>query len=277
MTYLKAIVLGLVQGVAEFLPISSSGHLAIARNLLNMEGAGDIPEFFDVLLHLGTLVAVFVAYWGEIKDMVRELVFGVRDIARHSTPTPVPPARRLILLIIVGTLPLFAVLPIRKAVQSLGDNMVFVGAALIVTGFLLFLCDRVRKGRKTERSATWLDALLVGVGQAVATLPGVSRSGMTITAGCFVGYERRFAVRFSFLLSIPAVLGANILSIGDAVKAGINGAEVPMYLVGVVTAAVVGYLCIRLLKYVADKGRFGAFAYYCWAVGILTLVLQAVK
>ena len=277
MTYLTAFLLGLVQGVAEFLPISSSGHLAIAQNLLGLESAGSVPEFFDVLLHLGTLIAVFAAYWKDICEMVVEFFRGIGDLAHRSTPSPVPPARRLILLIIVGTLPLFAVLPIRKAVQGLGDNMVFVGAALIVTGFLLFLCDRVRKGHKTERSATWLDALLVGVGQAVATLPGVSRSGMTITAGCFVGYERRFAVRFSFLLSIPAVLGANILSIGDAVKAGINGAEVPMYLVGVVTAAVVGYLCIRLLKYVADKGRFGAFAYYCWAVGILTLVLQAVK
>ncbi len=277
MTYLTAFLLGLVQGVAEFLPISSSGHLAIAQNLLHIEGAGSVPEFFDVLLHLGTLIAVFAAYWKDICEMVVEFFRGIGDLAHRSTPSPVPPARRLILLIVVGTLPLFAVLPIRKAVQGLSDNMVFVGAALIVTGFLLFLCDRVRKGRKTERSATWLDALLVGVGQAVATLPGVSRSGMTITAGCFAGYERRFAVRFSFLLSIPAVLGANILSIGDAVKAGINGAEVPMYLVGVVTAAVVGYLCIRLLKYVADKGRFGAFAYYCWAVGILTLVLQAVK
>ena len=277
MTYLTAFLLGLIQGVAEFLPISSSGHLAIAQNLLGLESAGSVPEFFDVLLHLGTLIAVFAAYWKDICEMVVEFFRGIGDLAHRSTPSPVPPARRLILLIIVGTLPLFAVLPVRRAVQGLGDNMVFVGAALIVTGFLLFLCDRVRKGRKTERSATWADALLVGVGQAVATLPGVSRSGMTITAGCFAGYERTFAVRFSFLLSIPAVLGANILSIGDAVKAGINGAEVPMYLVGVVTAAVVGYLCIRLLKYVADKGRFGAFAYYCWAVGILTLVLQAVK
>ena len=277
MTFLQSILLGLIQGVAEFLPISSSGHLAIAQNLLGLEGAGSVPEFFDVLLHLGTLIAVFAAYWTDICEMVVEFFRGIGDLAHRSTPSPVPPARRLILLIIVGTLPLFAVLPIRKHVQGLTDNMVFVGAALIVTGILLFLCDRVRKGRKTERSATWLDALLVGVGQAVATLPGVSRSGMTITAGCFVGYERRFAVRFSFLLSIPAVLGANILSIGDAVQAGINGAEVPMYLVGVVTAAVTGYLCIRLLKYVADKGRFGAFAYYCWAVGILTLVLQAVK
>ena len=277
MTYLTAFLLGLVQGVAEFLPISSSGHLAIAQNLLGMEGAGSVPEFFDVLLHLGTLIAVFAAYWTDICEMVVEFFRGIGDLARRSTPSPVPPARRLILLIIVGTLPLFAVLPIRRHVQGLTNNMVFVGAALIVTGILLFLCDRVRKGRKNERSATWLDALLVGVSQAVATLPGVSRSGMTITAGCFVGYERKFAVRFSFLLSIPAVLGANILSIGDAVQAGINGAEVPMYLVGVVTAAVTGYLCIRLLKYVADKGRFGAFAYYCWAVGILTLVLQAVK
>ena len=274
MTYLKAILLGLVQGIAEFLPISSSGHLAIARNLLNMEGAGSIPEFFDVLLHLGTLIAVFAAYWSDIRDMVVEFFRGIGDLAHRSTPTPVPPARRLILLIIVGTLPLFAVLPIRKTVQGLGDNMYFVGAALIFTGFLLFLCDRVRRGRKTERSATWLDALLVGVGQAVATLPGVSRSGMTITAGCFVG---RFAVRFSFLLSIPAVLGANILSIKDAVQAGIVGAEVPMYLVGVAVAAVTGYLCIRLLKYIADKGRFGAFAYYCWAAGVLTLVLQGIK
>lgn len=277
MSLLSSILLGLIQGLAEFLPISSSGHLAIARNLLNMEGAGSIPEFFDVLLHLGTLIAVFAAYWGDIRDMVVEFFRGIGDLAHRSTPTPVPPARRLILLIVVGTLPLFAVLPIRKTVQGLGDNMYFVGAALIFTGFLLFLCDRVRRGRKTERSATWLDALLVGVGQAVATLPGVSRSGMTITAGCFVGYERRFAVRFSFLLSIPAVLGANILSIKDAVQAGIVGAEVPMYLVGVAVAAVTGYLCIRLLKYIADKGRFGAFAYYCWAAGVLTLVLQGIK
>ena len=144
MTIWNAILLGLVQGIAEFLPISSSGHLAIARNLLNMEGAGSIPEFFDVLLHLGTLIAVFAAYWSDIRDMVVELFRGIGDLAHRSTPTPVPPARRLILLIIVGTLPLFAVLPIRKTVQGLGDNMYFVGAALIFTGFLLFLCAAVQ-------------------------------------------------------------------------------------------------------------------------------------
>ena len=277
MTFLSSFLLGLVQGIAEFLPISSSGHLAIAQNLLGMSDAGTVPEFFDVLLHLGTLVAVFVAYWADIKDMVLEFFRSAGDLIHHSTPNPVPPARRLILLIILGTLPLFVVLPVKDAVQSLSNSMVFIGAALIVTGVLLFVSDRVKKGRKNERTATWLDVLIVGLGQAIATMPGISRSGMTITTGCFVGFERKFAVRFSFLLSIPAVLGANILSLADAAKAGINWAEVPVYLVGVVTAAVVGYLCIRLLRFIADRGKFGAFAYYCWAVGVLTLVLNVIK
>ena len=276
MTLLSSILLGLIQGVAEFLPISSSGHLAIAENLLNMSGVSEVPEFFDVLLHLGTLLAVFVAYWDDIRDMVVEFFDGIRDLARHSTPVPVPPARRLILLIIVGTLPLFAVLPIKDLVVGLSDNMYFVGGALIVTGFLLFASYRVKKGRKTEKSATLLDVFLVGVAQAIATCPGISRSGTTITAGCFLGFDRKFAVRYSFLMSIPAILGANILSIKDAIDTVI-WAEVPVYLVGVLVSAVVGYACIRLLKMIADKGKFGFFAYYCWAVGVLTILLNLIQ
>ena len=273
MSYLTAVLLGLVQGVTEFLPVSSSGHLAIAEQLLNLQGASNVPDFFDVLLHLGTLVAVFAAYWDDIRDMIVEFFAGIGDLAHHSTPNPVPPARRLILLIIVGTLPLFVMVPFRRFFSSLGDNMYVIGGALIVTGILLFVSDRVHHGRKTEKTATLLDALLVGLGQAVALCPGISRSGMTITTGCFAGFERKFAVRFAFLLSIPAVIGANILSLKDAIEAGIDWASVPAYLVGVAVAAVSGYACIRLLRYIADKGRFGAFAYYCWAVGALTLVL----
>ena len=277
MSLLSSILLGVIQGVAEFLPISSSGHLAIAEHLLGMSGASDIPEFFDVLLHLGTLLAVFAAYWPEVRDMVLEFFRGASDLIHHTTPTPVPPARRMILLIIVGTLPLLIVLPIKDLVEGLADNMYFVAAALLVTGCLLFTSDRVRKGRKTEKSATMVDVLLVGVAQAIATCPGISRSGTTITAGCFRGFDRKFAVRFSFLLSIPAILGANILSLKDAVEAGIIWADVPVYLVGVVVSAVVGYACIRLLKMIADRGKFGAFAYYCWAVGVLTLILTFIQ
>ena len=277
MTLLHAVLLGLIQGVSEFLPISSSGHLAIAEHLLGQAGAAEIPGFFDVLLHLGTLVAVFAAYWQDIRDMILEFFGGIGDLARGSTPSPVPPARRLILLIIVGTLPLFAVLPVKDLVEGLGDNMYFVAGALLVTGCLLFASDRVRKGRKTERTASLVDVLLVGAAQAVATCPGISRSGTTITAGCFVGFERKFAVRFSFLLSIPAILGANILSLKDAIEAEIPWEEVPVYLAGVLVAAVVGYACIRLLKMIAEKGKFGFFAYYCWLAGVVTLVLTVLQ
>ena len=277
MSFFQAVLLGLIQGIAEFLPISSSGHLAIARNLLNLEIQGTDGTFFDILLHLGTLVAVFAAYWSDIREMIVEFFLGIRDIAKGQTPTPVPPARRMILMVVVGTLPLFAVLPVQDFVEGLSDNTYFVGAALLVTGVLLFTCDRIRRGKKTAKSAKMTDALLVGVGQAIATVPGISRSGTTICAGCFLGFERKFAVRFAFILSIPAVLGANILSIADALKEGIDPALLPVYAVGVLTAAVSGYLSIALVRMVANKGRFGAFAYYCWGMGILTLVLTFLK
>ena len=277
MSLLNALILGIIQGVAEFLPISSSGHLSIAQNLLGLGVEGTDDVFFDVLLHLGTLAAVFVAYWSDIKEMVLEFFRTIGDIRRGGLPKNTPPARRLILLIIIGTLPLFLVLPIQDAVEGLYSNTYFVGAALLVTGGLLFACDRIRKGRKNEKSTTVGDVLIIGVGQAIATCPGISRSGMTISAGCFCGLERRFAVRFAFLLSIPAVLGANILHITDAVSTGIDVTLLPAYLLGVAAAAISGYLSIRLVRMVADKGKFGAFSYYCWAVGILTLVLTALK
>lgn len=277
MSLLSSILLGLIQGLAEFLPISSSGHLAIAEHFLGQAGIPATPDFFDVLLHLGTLVAVFVAYWQDIREMVVELIDGIRDLAHGTTPNPIPPARRLILLIIVATLPLFAVLPVKDLVEGLSSNIYFVAGALIVTGFLLFASDRVKKGRKTEKNATLVDVLLVGVAQAIATCPGISRSGTTITAGCFVGFDRKFAVRFSFLMSIPAILGANLLTMIDAIQENtIIVSDIPVYLVGVAVAAVVGYACIRLLKMIADKGKFGWFAYYCWTAGLIVLALTLV-
>ena len=277
MHLLNAFLLGIVQGVAEFLPISSSGHLSIAQNLLNLGVEGTDDVFFDVLLHLGTLVAVFAAYWEDIRDMILEFFHMIGDVAHGTVPRSVPPARRLILLIIVGTLPLFVILPFRRMVEALYSNTFFVGGALLATGLLLFACDRIRKGRKTEKSATLLDVLVVGVGQAIATCPGISRSGMTISMGCFRGMERRFAVRFAFLLSIPAVLGANILQIGDVVETGIDVKLLPAYLLGVAAAAVSGYLSIRLVRMVASQGRFGIFAYYCWAAGAVTIALSILK
>jgi undecaprenyl-diphosphatase len=271
MSLISSILLGLVQGIAEFLPISSSGHLAIAEKLLGESTS--IPDFFDVLLHLGTLTAVFAAYWPDIRAMIFEFFQGASDLIHKKTPVPVPPARRMILLIIVATLPLGLILPVKDTIEAMSDNLYFVSVALLLTGCLLFVSDRVKPGKKTAKNATLRDALLVGFAQAVATCPGISRSGTTITAGCFVGFERKFAVRFSFLMSIPAILGANILSLADAIGDGIIWSDVPAYLVGVVVAAISGYACIRLLRMIADKGRFGWFAYYCWGMGLLALIL----
>ena len=276
MSLFAAVIMGLVQGIAEFLPVSSSGHLAIAGELLG--ATTDIPEFFDVLLHLGTLIAVFAFYWTDILDMIHEFFAGIQDLVHHKTPVPVPPARRLILMLIVATLPLVLVLPVKDYIESMSENLYFVAVALILTGCLLFLSDRVRKGRKNARTASLRDALIVGVAQAVATCPGISRSGTTITAGCLVGMDRKFAVRFSFLLSIPAILGANLLSLLDVLtESGVIWAEVPVYLAGVAVAAVSGYMCLRLLKLIAEKGRFGWFAYYCWGIGLFTLIVTLIK
>lgn len=277
MSYLHAIILGLIQGIAEFLPISSSGHLSIAQNLFgfNVEGTNDM--FFDVLLHFGTLLAVFVAYWQEIREMIVEFFRAAGDIAKGRKQKTVPPARRLIGLIVVGTLPLFLILPLKDFVEGLSENTYFIGGALLVTGCLLLTCDRVRKGNKNEGTASMKDALLVGISQAIATCPGISRSGMTITSGCFCGFERKFAVRFAFLLSIPAVLGATVLQVADVMETGIDPALLPVYFVGVAVAAVSGYLCIRLLKMIAEKGKFGAFSFYCWIMGVLTIVMSVLK
>lgn len=278
MTYLLSILMGIIQGVAEFLPISSSGHLALFQTFFGMENVEEKYMFFTVLLHFGTFISVCVVYWRDILDMIREFFLGIAALAgKKDTGVTPPPARRMVMLIIIATLPLFVMVLLQDAVNKLFSNSIMVSCALLATGFILFFSDRLAKGHKTARNATLVDALIVGCGQALAVIPGLSRSGTTISVGMLRGFDRSFAVRFSFLMSLPAILGANILEIKDAVDAGINMEELPMYIVGVVVAAVVGYFAIRLVKSLSDKGKFGKFAYYCWAVGLGSLIAGIVK
>lgn len=270
MTYLMAIILGFVQGVAEFLPISSSGHLSVLQNWFGLE---EPDNLFNVLLHFATLVAVCVVYWRDIVDMITEFFRGAAVlVSRNSDRGPVPPARRLVMMVILGTLPLFLVLPIEDKVEALGGSNLFVGFALLITSVILFAADRMAKGRKTARTATVVDALLVGCAQAVAVIPGLSRSGCTISAGMAVGFERTFAVRFSFLLSLPAVLGATLLKVISVAKEGVDTSLLPIYLAGMIVAGVVGYFSIRLVNLLAQKNKFGRFAYYCWAIGLVAVI-----
>ena len=219
-------------------------------------------QLFNVLLHFATLLAVCVVYWRDIWEMIVEFFCFIGDLFSHRSYRGNPPeARRMVLLIIVGTLPLFLVLPIKDRVEAFGTNPFFVCGALLVTGCILFLSDQMGSGRKTARNATLLDVLLVGVAQGVATIPGLSRSGCTISAGMVRGFDRRFAVRYSFLMSLPAVLGATMLEVLDVME------------LGMIVAAVVGYFSIQLVKLLASRGRFGAFAFYCWGAGALFILL----
>lgn len=272
MTYLMSVILGAVQGVAEFLPISSSGHLTLLQHFFGMEQADNL---FNILLHFATLLAVCVVYFQDIVEMIVEFFAFLRDLfTRKSSHGNPPEARRLILLLIVGTLPLVAVLLIKDHVEALGNNPAFVSCALLVTGCILFFSDRMGRGHKTAKNATLKDVLLVGVAQGLATIPGISRSGSTISAGMACGFDRKFAVRYSFLMSLPAVLGATILEVVDVLQApqGIPEGMLPKYLLGMVVASVVGYFSIKLVNLLASKGKFGAFAYYCWAAGIVSLI-----
>ena len=278
MSILMSIFLGFVQGVAEFLPISSSGHLSILQNLLKLDYADQSHLFFDVLLHLGTLVSICVVYRKDIKLMLHDGVHFFKGGGKNNTGGErVTPSVRTLFFIIIATLPLFIALPFFDKIELLYYNTTFIGIALIVTGVLLYVSDRfIVHGKKNDKTITLLDALLVGIAQVIALVPGLSRSGTTITAGLLQGFSREYAVRFSLLMSIPAVIGSAILSFIKAVKSGIDWSLMPAYLVGFIVAAVVGYFAIRLIKLLMEKNKFGKFSYYCWAAGLLTIILSII-
>ena len=276
MTIIYAALLGLVQGVAEFLPISSSGHLALLENILGGTGLMELDSsaFFNIMLHLATLVAVVVAYWHDIVDMLFEVGDMASDLVhRRSLSARGRPARKLIYMLILATVPLFIIVPFNDAIERLNEIPWFIGAALILTGTLLYISDRLPRGRKEVEDMTVVDALVIGLGQGLATMPGLSRSGTTISAGMARGLKRTFAVRFSFLMSLLSVTGAVILQVLDVLEEGIDTSMLPAYAVGMVVAGVTGYLSIRLLQRIVRKGRFGGFAYYCWVVGAVSIIV----
>ena len=277
MTIGNAIILGLVQGIAEFLPISSSGHLAILQNLFGMSDIENGHMFFDVLLHFGTLIAICFVYWTDIEAMFRDVV----DLIKGRKPAVKPgkkpfSAARMFLLICAATLPLVLILPVNDYIDMLTDKTFFVGIALVLTGFILYVADRMEVGNKNESNMRFKDALIIGLCQCVATLPGLSRSGTTITAGLATGQKRDYAVKFSLLMSIPAVLGATFLELIKAFKAGIQASLIPAYLFGMIAAMVSGVMSIMLIRYIVNKGKFGGFSYYCWLVGALTIILSLI-
>lgn len=265
-----AALLGVVQGLTEFLPVSSSGHLALLQNIFDIEQYTQNHIAFDIVLHLGTLVAVVVAFWPDIVDLLSDLIDWVRDGFRVKGIA----GRRMIIMLIIATCPLAIGALLEDKVTAMFQQPLLIGCALLFTALLLFLADRVGNGHKTARDASYKSALGVGLMQLIAILPGVSRSGSTLCGGLFAGYDRQFAVRFAFLLSIPAVVGAAVFQLPDIASAAGDGLLV--YGVGFVTAAVSGYLAIRLVRLLTKKKSFRVFSIYCAVVGLCSIIFSLI-
>ena len=279
MSLLTAIFLGIVQGLTVFLPVSSSGHLSVIQNIFHLRYSEAEHMFFEALLHLGTLLAVFIVYKKDIGQIISDTVdtvTGDDEKAAISRGGRLKPNVRMLIFIMVGTLPLLAVLPFYSDIQKLFYNVTFVGFALMATGAILFIADRFELGKKKADSMTFVDSLIIGASQAVASIPGLSRTGATVAAGISMGMGKEFALKFSMLLSIPALIGSIILSLFEAITYGMVWSLLPVYLVGFVFATVTGYFTLTVLRNIISRTRFGILSYYCFGLGVLTLILSLI-
>jgi undecaprenyl-diphosphatase len=259
MTPIQSILLGLLQGLTEFLPVSSSGHLAIAQSLI--PGFSQPGVLFDVLLHLGTMGAVLLYFRREIAALL---------CAPFRSGPEARLQRRLLLLLIAGSVPTAIIgLAFKDFFEGLFENLPVIAFMLLVTGTLLFFCERFRRGSRREAELTWSDALIVGTVQGFSIIPGISRSGSTIATLLLRGVDGETAARFSFLLALPAVFGATLLSLKDL--EGAAAGTLPLYLTGTAAAFAAGLLSIHFLLAVIRKKRLFAFAIYCWLAGAAVL------
>lgn len=261
LTIWQAIILGVIQGLTEFLPVSSSGHLVLAQEVFGLRPPNAIA--FDVLLHLGTLVAVVGYFRQELYEMALSL-FGLGGAQAAVR-------RRWIWLLALSTLPVVTVgLLFKSSVDEAFHSPVFAGFGLLVTGTMLAYIDGRGAEGRDEATISVRDVLVIGVVQSVALLPGVSRSGSTLFGALSAGVERTTAARFCFLLSIPAIVGALVLNADEVLAMASTGNTGPL-LVGPLVAAVTGVLAIEILMRAVRKGSLRAFSVYCWTVGALTL------
>jgi undecaprenyl-diphosphatase len=275
LSILKAVILGAVQGATEFLPVSSSGHLVILQNLLGVELEGGGLLAFDVCLHFGTLLAVLVFFRREIGQIVSSYFKSVSD-ERPSRGFSVREARRLGLYIIIGTVPAGVAGPLlNDFFEGLVSNAISAAFMLLVTGAILWGTRWVEDGVRGVMQTGWVRALLIGCAQALAIIPGISRSGSTIAGGLYLGINRDLAARFAFLLAIPAIAGATAFKLGDL--ANFPKDILVATLVGTLVAFSVGLACIKWLLHVVRRGRISWFAPYCWLIGLATIIYILVR
>lgn len=279
MTFLEAILLGILQGLTEFLPVSSSGHLVLAQTFL---GLNEPLVFFDVMLHVGTLAAVLVVYRDAIWKLTTGGLSTLTDTQFWRKPASTFKAStdlKFVWLILLGSIPTGVIAVLFKTeLESFFHEVRLVSVMLILTGVILQL-PRLRKQEvesaddSTEKLRGW-HAPLIGIAQGCAITPGISRSGTTISLALFLGIPAKTAAEYSFLLSIPAILGAVVLKIRD-----IGETTIPFYIVGAGTLAafIVGYVALRFLLVLLNRGKFSLFSYYCIALGLISLLIALIQ
>jgi undecaprenyl-diphosphatase len=256
MTLLESLFLGLVQGLTEFLPISSSGHLVLFQHLF---GTHKDVLLFDIAVHIGTLIPVVIIFRDEVVKMIKL------------------PTSRLALLVIAGTIPTCIIgLLFKKPMEELFTSGKTLGIEFVITGFILWAAESLRRGKKELNSTSWLDAVFVGIMQGIAIIPAISRSGLTIAGSLFRGFDREWAARFSFLLSVPAILGAAVLHTKDMVNEGSLCIQInPLVIVaGAAVAAVSGYFSVKIMMKVLTSGNMRMFSIYLWVLGGLIVIDQ---
>lgn len=276
MTVINAVFLGLVQGITEFFPVSSSGHLAILGSLFNMTETGGGHHLLNAMLHLGTLIALIVVLRKEIKSTFYEIgaVFNVGPMAGNQQ-LQLLNARQFI-MICAATLPLALIVAFHSKVDVLYSNSFFVGAEFVLSGCVLYAADKINKGKKTEKNISVLDSVIVGICQCAAVIPGISRVGVVTSAGIVNGFDPEYALKFAFRLSVPALLGSVIAGFAEAFKSAVVTSEIPLYLVSMLFAVIGGIISINLMIRLFKNGKFGNFAYYCWLAGALTVILTMI-
>lgn len=272
MDFINIIIQAIVQGLTEFLPVSSSGHLSVLQHFMNI---GEEGLLISVVLHLGTLVAVFTVFRKPIWGMIKEFFLTIRDIftGKFSWKN-MNDNRRMMFMIIISTLilvPVYFFKDFFTSVEGDGD-IIFEGCAFIYTAILLFLADACVKGYKTGKAITIKDALVIGLFQCVALFPGVSRSGSTVSSALFCGLTRETAVTYSFILGIPAILGGCVTELKDAVEEGVT-LDIPVLLTGFVVAAIVGLLAIKLVNLIIKKDKLKIFGIYTIVIGVICIAI----
>lgn len=274
MNIFEAILQGIIQGITEFLPVSSDGHLSLFQHFFGLSGSDSMS--FTIFLHVGTLIAVCVFFFKPLLGLIVEFGQMIADIFTGKFKwKAMSGRRRMLLMMIISLLPLLLVYVIKDSIESLAtdSDIVIEGLCFLFSGLIILISSRyaapVGQGKRAEQMRP-RDALIIGVLQGAATLPGLSRSGSTISGGLMLGYEREYAFEYSFLLGTPAILAATAMELKDVISSGESMDWLPI-LIGMAVAAVVGYVAVRLLAKLVKSGKFKYFGWYCIVIGVLTL------